>query len=95
MQTVLETQDSILNPNQRSLVERWKGCTGPLLYQVNAKGEQGPKRKYFVCQKQSSWKCFGCHEHFCSINKVSDNIRTDDAQPVPTLLNITFPGSDG
>jgi hypothetical protein len=94
MQTVLETQDSILNPKQRNLVERWKGCTGPLLYQVNAKGDQGPKRKCFVCNKQSSWKCFGCHEHYCCVNKVPDSITTDDAQPVPSLLNIKFPGSD-
>jgi hypothetical protein len=97
MQTVLETQETNLNSNERNLVERWKGCIGPSLYQVNEKGEQGPKRKCFVCQKQSSWKCLGCHEHYCAVNKVPSHIRTDDGtnKPVPALLNITYPGSEG
>jgi hypothetical protein len=54
-----------LTENERSLVHRWKHCVGPLVYIVNKAGNQGPKQSCYLCQKQTSWPCLGCHESYC------------------------------
>jgi hypothetical protein len=94
MHSVLEKDRTSLDRSEIQLVDRWKNCKGPLLYHVNAKGDQGPKRKCFICSKQTSWKCVGCHENFCSISKVPETIETETGKKPPSLLKITFPGNE-
>eukprot|EP00978_Attheya_sp_CCMP212_P046809 scaffold412859_cov98-Attheya_sp.AAC.1 len=87
MHSVLEKDRTSLDKSEIQLVDRWKQCKGPLLYHVNKKGEQGPKR--------TSWKCVGCHEMFCSISKVPETVvETETGKKPPSLLKITFPGND-
>jgi hypothetical protein len=94
MRRVLETDRASLDKGEIELVDRWKSCRGTIVYTVNEKGEQGPKRKCFVCGKQTSWKCTGCHENFCAVTKVPEDIETETGKRPPLMLKITFPGSD-
>jgi hypothetical protein len=94
MHKVLETDRNSLDKSEMQLVDRWKNCKGPSLYHVNEKGDQGPKRKCFVCGKQTSWKCAGCHENFCLVAKVPTTALTDTGNPAPSLLKIKFPGNE-
>eukprot|EP00978_Attheya_sp_CCMP212_P027359 scaffold91629_cov59-Attheya_sp.AAC.2 len=91
MKSVLESQANSLDQHQLPLVEQWKYCKGPLLYQVNSKGEQGPKRKCWVCHEHTSWKCMGCHDCFCSVSKAPAGI---ERAPVPSLVKISFPNKE-
>ena len=70
-----------------------KNCKGPSFYHVNEKGDQGPKQKCFVCGKQTSWNCAGCHEKNCLVAKVPTTALTETGKPpAPSLLKIKFAG---
>jgi hypothetical protein len=89
MQTLMDTADDSLTENERYIVHRWKHCVGPLVYTVNDAGNRGPKRSCFLCQKQTSWTCLGCHESFCGSGEPPEQAGR------PKRRKITLPSSDG
>jgi hypothetical protein len=73
MESLMDRDAENMTESEKELVNRFQSCTGPCLYVVNANGAQGPKGPCGLCRKETSWFCFGCHQHFCFTTKLSDD----------------------
>jgi hypothetical protein len=75
MDTLMNMNEEHMSGSEKEIVNCFRTCTGPILYLVNKKGNQGPKAPCGLCGKETSWFCFGCHQNFCFTSKINSDVK--------------------